>query len=190
MLMIMKGMDNIFEDGLQTSAKILIKALNPNSMEYKRMMSFVRKEGDTLVRAQSLLTKQVLQTAQTFAVAKNSITILKDRPNMIPFLHFQREDSYVCTYNSCSALLYYCSPKNNGKNYDENIPALKMNISRYIRDEVPGLEIANFTLTSLKGAFLDRVLLSLMKSFGTSKCDDVVKIDICGAKMKRKTFHL
>jgi hypothetical protein len=64
----------------------------------------------------------------------------------------------------------YCSHNNKGENDKESISIIKLNISRYIRDEVPGLEIANFTLTTVKGAYLERVLLGLIKSFGTTEC--------------------
>jgi hypothetical protein len=79
-------------------------------------------------------------------------------------------------YNACSALLYYSSHNAKGKTDDESVSTIKMNISRYVRDEVPGLEIVNFTLTTVKGAYLERVLLGLLKSFGTADCHNVNKV--------------
>jgi len=90
----------------------------------------------------------------------------------------QREDSYICAYNAVSVLLYYCSCIDKGETDDKTIPTIKKNISRYVRDELAGLEIANFTLTTVKGAYLERVLLGLMKSFGTADCPSLQKIPI------------
>ena len=61
LLMILKGMHEIFEGGRQTSAKILVNALRPESKEYKRMMSFVRKGGDCRCPVQTLLQKKASQ---------------------------------------------------------------------------------------------------------------------------------
>jgi hypothetical protein len=175
MLMIMKGMDMMFDGGRQASAKVLIKALHPESMEYKRMTSFVRQDGDCQCPIQTLLQQKVSRYVAKFT-AQNATTIFKKRPNMLPFLHLQREDSYICAYNACSALLYYCSHNSKVENDDESISTIKMNISRYVRDEVSGLEIANFALTTVKGAYLERVLLGLTKSFGTTDCRKVENI--------------
>jgi hypothetical protein len=51
-----------------------------------------------------------------------------------------------------------------------------MNISRFIRDEVPGEEIAEFTLTTNKGAYLERVLHHLLNCFGTENYYEVVDV--------------
>jgi hypothetical protein len=40
--------------------------------------------------------------------------------------------------------MYYWSINNEGKSDDKRISTIKMNISRFIRDEVPGEEIAEF----------------------------------------------
>jgi hypothetical protein len=110
MFMIMKEMDGLF-GGREKSANTLIKALNTTSLEYNRMLSYVRKGGDTKCRATSLLHNRVLEVIEKFTQAKGAFTIFKDHPNrqnMLPepFLHLQREDSYICAYNACSALLY------------------------------------------------------------------------------------
>jgi hypothetical protein len=169
MLMIMKGMDKIFAASIEMNAKVLIKALHPESEEYQRMMSFVRQGGDRDYRgAPDLLQLEVVNDIRKFQEsASNAITIFTGRPALTPFLYFQNENSYVCAYSAAAGLLYYSS--HNNEESGEN--AFKMNISRYIRDEVPGLEIANFTLTTVKGAYLERVLLGLMKSFGTAECN-------------------
>jgi hypothetical protein len=174
MLMIMKGMDKIFGGGHHRNAKILIKALHAESKEYKIMMSFVCKGGDRPAPVQSLLQQKALESIQKFEIAPEAITIFKHCPKMSPFIHLQQEDLYICAYNASSALLYYCSHNNEeqgeNENDDEEIQTIKMNMSQYVRDEVSGLEIANFTLTTVKGAYLKRVLLGLMKSFGTTDC--------------------
>ncbi|CAB9531227.1 expressed unknown protein [Seminavis robusta] len=54
-LMILKGMDKIIAGGQQKTAKVLINALRPESMEYKRLSSFVRKGGDCRASVQTLL---------------------------------------------------------------------------------------------------------------------------------------
>merc|ERR1712232_915844 len=80
-------------------------------------------------------------------------------------------------YMAVSGLFYYRSCIDKGETDDETIQTIKMNISQYVRDEVAGREIANFALTTVKGAYLERVLLGLMKSFGTTDCDSVTKIN-------------
>jgi hypothetical protein len=94
-LMIMKGMDKMF-GGPQKFVKTLIKALRPESTEYKRMMSFVRLGGDHPCPIKGLLQHKVLLDVQDFTKcqAQNATTIFKDRPNiMTPVLHLQREES-------------------------------------------------------------------------------------------------
>lgn len=148
--MVLKGMDEIFEGGCQVSAKILVKALRPESMEYKRMVSFVRPDGDCTHPVQSLLEKKVLQKHTTLQ-AQDATTIFKARPNMPPFLHLQQENSYVCKYNAYAAVLHYSSYKNSkAENDNKDISTWKMNMSRYLRDEVSGREITNFALLLLR----------------------------------------
>ena len=87
----------------------------------------------------------------------DAVTIFDKNPEMFPFLHLQLEFSFTCAYNACSALMYYWSINNGGESDDKRISTIKINISRFIRDEVPGEEIAEFTLTTYKGAYLERV---------------------------------
>ena len=44
--MIFKDMNTVLSAAPELSAKVLIDALNNNSMEYKRLLTFVRKGGD------------------------------------------------------------------------------------------------------------------------------------------------
>ena len=171
LFMIMKEMHECF-GGSSYSAKIIINALQPESKEYKRMMSYVRKGGDRKCIVASLMQNKLLE----YVGKSKHTTIYQANANMAPFFHVQDEDSYICTYIACSELLYYSSHNNRKQNDDESIPTIKTNVCRYIRDEVSGQEIANFTLTDVKGAYLKRVLLGLMKSFGTGDCQEIVKI--------------
>ena len=172
MLMVTSNMD---QRGL--SPKLLVDALEPETKEYKALMGFVRKGGDMLCIVPSVVVNRFKETRQQFVKDNpDAITIFHDRdeaaveaaatpPAMMPFLHVQEECSYICTFNACSVLLYYCS-------YDiESRSAIRMNISRYIRDEIDGLKIANMTLTKQKGANLEEVLTGLMMSFGTAEKD-------------------
>jgi hypothetical protein len=95
------------------------------------------------------------------------ITIFDKNSTLRPFLHLQLEFSFTCAYNACSALMYYWSMNNERQNDEERISAIKMNISRFIRNEVSGIEIAQCTLTTNKGACLTKVLKHLLNCFGT-----------------------
>mmetsp|Transcript_27873 Transcript_27873/g.42479 ORF Transcript_27873/g.42479 Transcript_27873/m.42479 type:complete len:120 (+) Transcript_27873:452-811(+) len=117
------------------------------------MISFVRRGGDRVCRSPNTVVNRFNKTCNAFVMGflgfKNGITIFDKKKGMKPFLHIQRDCSYICTFNACSALLYYYS-------YDiGSHSAIKTNISRYIRDEIDGLKIANLTLTTQKGAYLE-----------------------------------
>mmetsp|Transcript_18195 Transcript_18195/g.43969 ORF Transcript_18195/g.43969 Transcript_18195/m.43969 type:complete len:395 (+) Transcript_18195:755-1939(+) len=179
-LMILKGMhDEVFGPSLAMNAKHLVKALDQTTKEHKRMMSFVRKGGD-----RHHMMANVLERSYEYFVQKNpdqdwngssTTTIFKKHPNMNPFIHIQAEESYICTFASCSTLLYYDSYN---KHVAQNGDFLKANISRFIRDEVDGKEIANFTFTTVKGACLANVLLALLQSFGTPECQEFERVNL------------
>eukprot|EP00546_Thalassionema_frauenfeldii_P018714 CAMPEP_0178896040 /NCGR_PEP_ID=MMETSP0786-20121207/929_1 /TAXON_ID=186022 /ORGANISM="Thalassionema frauenfeldii, Strain CCMP 1798" /LENGTH=346 /DNA_ID=CAMNT_0020566353 /DNA_START=409 /DNA_END=1450 /DNA_ORIENTATION=- len=176
LLMIVKGMDTVFEAGIVRTADILLGALILESSENKRMMGFVRKGCDIRYKKTDLAV--VLERyARGFET-----TIFQVNSDMTPFFYLQREDSYICSYNVSAALLYYCSYNNIGterrEDGDKIISTIKMNIGKYVRDEVSGLEIANVTFTTVKGAYLKKVLLGLMKSFGTTDCNQVEAVRI------------
>eukprot|EP00531_Pseudo-nitzschia_arenysensis_P006878 CAMPEP_0116141758 /NCGR_PEP_ID=MMETSP0329-20121206/14548_1 /TAXON_ID=697910 /ORGANISM="Pseudo-nitzschia arenysensis, Strain B593" /LENGTH=467 /DNA_ID=CAMNT_0003636953 /DNA_START=103 /DNA_END=1506 /DNA_ORIENTATION=- len=177
MLMVTKKMDEAFKGNPDKCANLLVGALDPETQEYKSMMSFVRKGGDRPCYAPSIVMKRFVATRNAFVGGfKSGITIFDARESMKPYLYdIQRVCSYICTFNVCSALLYYFS-------YDiESDSATKTNtnISQYIRDEIDGLKIANLTLTTQKGAYLFEVLTGLMKSFGEDgKCYDIHKIQL------------
>ncbi|OEU14720.1 hypothetical protein FRACYDRAFT_262067 [Fragilariopsis cylindrus CCMP1102] len=160
--MIVKEMHVAF-DYLREAARALLSALHTDSPKYKRMMSFVRLGGDRVCPIATMME----QSYPTY-IKKNpewererAITIFKARPEMKPFIYIQTHSSYVCAFVACAALLHYCSY--NGENDTE---VFKLNVSRYIRDEVCGKMIANFTLTDMMGAYLHKVLAALLKSFG------------------------
>jgi len=180
--MVVKEMHECFGPSQHMAAKALIKALDEEST-HKRMMSYVRLGGDRKVPVGYLMEKRYASYLDKRPEwkAETATAILKKHPEMTPFIHLQHEESYLCTYTACSAALYYCS-YNNGKNTndDGSIAAINMNVSRYIRDEVSGSEIANFTLTDMKGAYLKKVLLGLVKNFGTDDCQDVEKVATWG----------
>ena len=161
MLMITKKMDACFEgyDSRQR-AKILVGALIPASDAYKRIMAFVRKGGDTYVAgACRIVNEQFAPICQEFE-ENSGITIFTRRKDMKPFLRFQRENSFICSFTACYTLLHYHTYNN------ENQLALKTNLSRYIRNEIDGTKIANLTLTTEKGAFLHEILDGVLTSFG------------------------
>mmetsp|Transcript_5377 Transcript_5377/g.7757 ORF Transcript_5377/g.7757 Transcript_5377/m.7757 type:complete len:484 (+) Transcript_5377:103-1554(+) len=176
LLMIVKEMDTVFEATTGQTADILLGALVPESSEYKRMMGFVRKGCD--VECSETETTNLVANFERY-VKEFDITIFKVNPDMTPFLILQQEDSYICSYNASAALLYYCSYNNGHEDGDKIISTIKMSVGKYIRDEVPGDEIANVTLTTIKGAYLKKVLLTLMKSFGTTDCNDVHTFRTC-----------
>jgi len=176
MLMVTKKMHQcVCQDNPERCAKALVGALKPETNEYKAMMSFVRKGGDRGCRSNNTLVKRFMKHCDT-AMKEDGMTIfdVKKGPKkrMKPFLFLQRDHSYICAFNACSVLLYYQS-------YDvADESSIKANLSRYIRDEIDGLMIANLTLTTQKGAYLDDVLTGLMKSFGTTKAKEVQPIDM------------
>jgi hypothetical protein len=178
LFMIMKEMHECFDGGPCYSAKIIINALRPESKEYKRMMSLVRKGGDRKCIVASLIHQKHLK----YVGKSKHTTIYQANPNMTPFFHVQDEDSYICTYIACAELLYYSSHNKRKQNDNESISTIKANIWRYIRDEVSGQEIANFTLADVNGAHLKRVLLGLMKSFDTGDCQEIEKIPTWGGE--------
>ena len=159
MLMIVKEMDEITFEG-QRSEKLLISALEPDTEKYKRMLSFVRKSGDTKCHAPSVVGRRFDETCKAFVKdCRAATTIFLKNVGVPPCLYMRRECSYICTFNACSALMYYCSyilQSKQGKK--QSISAIHANISRFIRDEIGGEEIANFALTTKKGAYLDRIL--------------------------------
>lgn len=168
MFMIIKKMDEITFEG-QRSEKLLISVLEPDTEKHKRMLSFVRKAGDTTCRAQSVVVNQFKETCEKFVKdCRAATTIFLKNDGMPPCLYMERECSYICTFNACSALMYYGSYILQSKPGEkQSVSVIHTNISRYIRDEIGGVEIANFTLTTKKGAYLDKILTGLMESFGT-----------------------
>ncbi len=167
MLMVTKKMDEVFEEGgPHQVAKVLVGALKPKTDEYKSLKAFVRAGGDLDGKfpLTSTVVKRFNKARDTFAKGSEDVkTIFDKKEGMMPFLHLQKQtSSYICAFNACAVLLYYCS-------YDiGDRKAIRANISRYIRDEIDGLKIANLTLiTQQKGASLSETLTGLMLSFGT-----------------------
>ena len=159
---IVKEMHDAF-DYLREAARALIPALHTSSPNYKQMMSFVLLSGDRICPIATMME----QSCPTY-IKRNpewkrecAITIFKAKPKMKPFIHIQTDSSYVCAFVACAALLHYCSY--NGEN---DADVFKLNVLWYICDEVSGKIIANFTLADLKGAYLRKVFVALLKSFG------------------------
>ena len=150
--------------------KVLVGALKPETDKYNAMMSFVRKGEDRSSRSDKTLLDQFNHThnefTRDFSEQEDGITIFDVQKGMEPLLYTQQDNPYICTFNACSALLYYHS-------YDIGSPSsqssFRANLSRFFRDEIDELKVANLTLTTQKGPYLDEVLTGLMKSFGTSE---------------------
>ena len=173
MFMITKKMDEVtFEGG--RPATVLISALEPETEKYNNMLSFVNKGGDSKCRAPSVVVNRFNATLREFTEGcQGARTIFQNKNvDMSPCLFMQRECSYICTFNTCSALIYYRSYGLRTKpGKDQSISAIRTNISRYIRDEIDPEAIANVTLTTKKGAYLTEILAGLSKSFGTVQED-------------------
>lgn len=189
MFFVLKEMHSVFES-FDQAAKVLADALVPESRAYKRLMSFVRQGGDRAHPAKSLLIDKFKTRVESFANDPKAITVFKIHPDMKPFLQLQREDSYICTFNASAALLYYFTQgitPSRGETVDcqSMISALKINISRFIRDEISGREIANVALTENKGLSLFRVLSGLVKSFGVDDKEEAVKIPVSRRSQER-----
>jgi hypothetical protein len=182
--MIVKKMHKVFGPSTDMNAHVLIKALCRDSKEFKRMISFVRLGGDRLCPVGRKMERSYYTYTHNNRDwrADTATTIFNKNPKMKPFVHLQTEESYICAYTACSALLYYFSYNSGNISGAEDVTIIKMNISRFVRDEVSGDEIANFTLTDMKGAYLDKVLLGLVQSFGTNECQEIQKIKLWANK--------
>jgi len=167
--MIVKEMHNSF-DCHYLAAQALIPVLCTDSPNYKRMMSFVRLGGDRVCPIATIMEHSFPTYIKGHPEWERANTIFNAKPDMKPFIHIQTDSSYVCAFVTSAACLHYCS--HNRENDD--IDLFKLNMSRYIRDEVTGTKIANLTLTDGKGAYLKDVLAALLKSFGTLGDDEEI----------------
>lgn len=178
MLMIIKKIDGTFGGAQSQVAKILVGALKPKTQGYNLFKAFVRRGGDRQAPITSMIVVRFRRTIEAFVTGfpfqtklEDAITIFdsKKKKGMSPFLHIQPGSSYICVFNACSVLMYYYSY------HVADQKATKANISKYIRDEIDGLKIANLTLTTEKGSSLKEILAGLMTSFGTADQGDLVE---------------